>query len=384
MAGNWGAILAGLAGGAGSLGQSMTENADKAELRKRQAIADAIAMLAAKDKYGLSALAEGVSDKDALNQGAISQLNQTKPSIQMAGGGSSMMPRIADGPSYTEQRDEQTEYGPQSIETIGANRFLRDPSQGSEARTERRTTRLEEKKSQEAIRREALKSVRDYDEQRRLKELEASLKPKAPVFGTETFDDGVYAFDRTTGQRGARLGAAPKKEMTAGQAALQGSREQRQESSLRKDFDANALVKKAYGVAGAVGDARTALAENGPVGDLMALYAMVKMFDPLSVVREGEIKLAQGANSLPDKIRLLYENTARGRKITPYYRKQMESLVDEMVGQNRKLIAPVQSRFGASARRFGVDSSAVAPDPFEGLGTTPNREQNRNYLRGKP
>ena len=49
MAGNWGAILAGLAGGAGSLAQSMDKNEQRAEERRRQAIAEAIQMLAVKD-----------------------------------------------------------------------------------------------------------------------------------------------------------------------------------------------------------------------------------------------------------------------------------------------------------------------------------------------
>ena len=147
MAGNWGAILAGLAGGAGSLAQSMDKNEQRAEERRRQAIAEAIQMLAVKDTYGLTELPEGRTDKDALTLGAVEQLSQTKPGVQTASIGGPFDTSYKAGKTYTEQREPQIEHGPQRIETIGTRRFLADPSQGKEARAERRGEESAERKA---------------------------------------------------------------------------------------------------------------------------------------------------------------------------------------------------------------------------------------------
>jgi len=147
MAGNWGAILAGLAGGAGSLAQSMDKNEQRAEERRRQAIAEAIQMLAVKDTYGLTELEDGRTDKDALTLGAVDQLSQTKPGVQAASIGGPFDTSYKSGKTYTEQREPQIEHGPQRIETIGARRYLADPSQGKEARAERRGEQSAERKA---------------------------------------------------------------------------------------------------------------------------------------------------------------------------------------------------------------------------------------------
>ena len=73
MAGNWGAILAGLAGGAGSLAQSMDKNEQEAEARKQRKFQTDAALLELVDKFGLLPTQEGQSPKDALTSHAGSQ-----------------------------------------------------------------------------------------------------------------------------------------------------------------------------------------------------------------------------------------------------------------------------------------------------------------------
>ena len=255
----------------------------------------------------------------------------------------------------------------------GAERFALPDAQGNitqfridESRTpEARAMRsLMARESAAAQRLEAGKEA-DYKRQLDLETLRQSGRPGN--FGAVTVGNTVFVLDRETGKKGDELGQIPEKELTPGQASLQASREQRNEQSLAKQYEANPLVKNAYGVANAIAPARVALSENTPLGDLMALYAIVKLYDPESVVREGEIKLAQSANSLPQRVRLAYENTLRGRKITPEYRQQIVQMVDAIQAEKEGQIAPVQKRFGQRSRQYGADSSFVAPSPFEGL-----------------
>ncbi len=191
-------------------------------------------------------------------------------------------------------------------------------------------------------------------------------KPETKVPRTQVVDGQIVDLDAATAKPIAGF-VQPKKELTPAQVQANENKRVNTESKLRGDYEGNPLVKNAYGVANAVGAAKVALAQNGPIGDVMALYALVKLFDPGSVVKEGEIKLSQSANSLPDRIKLLWENTARGRKISPSMRAQMQQTIDGMVRENESLIAPVQKRFGGSARRAQADSGAVAPSPFEGM-----------------
>lgn len=138
---------------------------------------------------------------------------------------------------------------------------------------------------------------------------------------------------------------------------------------LQGKFGDEQLVKDANQTASALAPVATSLKLNTPLGDVMSLYAIVKLFDPGSVVKEGEIKLAASANSLPDRVRLLLENAAYGRKLTPAYRPQIEALAKEITEQRRTQVRPIQARYGAQVRGIGgspSDSAYVAPDPFEG------------------
>lgn len=188
MAGNWGAILAGLAGGAGSLAQSMDVREKQAEEQRKQAIAEAIQMLAVKDTYGLIEFPEGRTDKDALSLGAVEQLSQTKPGVQAASIGGPFDTSYKSGKTYTEQREPQIEHGPQRIETIGARRFLADPSQGKEARAERRGEESAERKAQADWRR-LQATLTGQEKIATLREREAANRAAAALAGRFQLQD---------------------------------------------------------------------------------------------------------------------------------------------------------------------------------------------------
>lgn len=377
MAGNWGAILAGLAGGAGSLGQSMSENADKAELRKRQAIADAIAMLATKDKYGLSPIAEGVSDKDALNQGAIGQLNQTKLGLQMAGGGSSMMPRIAEEPSYTEQREEQTEYGPQSVETIGANRFLRDPSQGVEARTERRTNRTDTRKAEEAFKR----LLQTQEGQRKIAEFQAQA---AASRAAEAFagrkelatQSQSAAMDRTKAMMGGISGTFQSPD-EGGTPNVMAYNRFGQTRSLGQAVPSGSAAPKAD-LALAAGEARRSYQN-------LLDPQTKKIADPPSWFDRTASK-SDLTNALASDAGSAYMNNVRGLVRSWIVTVEGKRMSDADARVNEVLKS---FRFGAGEiadqqtkeRLEGMYKDIVARS---GVGDENVREQNRNFLRGKP
>ena len=142
------------------------------------------------------------------------------------------------------------------------------------------------------------------------------------------------------------------------------------ERGLRSDFQGEQAVKDASGVAGAATTIRAALTNPTPQGDLAAIYALVKLYDPGSVVREGEISLTQSAASLPEQVRRMYEGWTQGKKLTPQMRADLAAIADSIVSERQTQINPILQQYGQSARRWGVDSASVAPNPLQGLGPT--------------
>lgn len=138
------------------------------------------------------------------------------------------------------------------------------------------------------------------------------------------------------------------------------------EQGLSGAFRQEQGIKDAQGIASAVATVRGALSNPTPQGDLAAIYALVKLYDPGSVVREGEITLTQSAASLPEQVRRLYQGWASGKKLTPQMRADLASVANSIVTERQQQVNPILQRYGARSRAWGVDSAAVAPNPLEG------------------
>lgn len=137
------------------------------------------------------------------------------------------------------------------------------------------------------------------------------------------------------------------------------------ERGLAGEFRQEQGIKDAEGVASAVATVRGALANPTPQGDLAAIYALVKLYDPGSVVREGEISLTQSAASLPEQVRRLYQGWASGKKLTPQMRADLASVANSIVAERQTQVNPILERYGNRARAWNVDSAAVAPNPLQ-------------------
>lgn len=138
------------------------------------------------------------------------------------------------------------------------------------------------------------------------------------------------------------------------------------EQGLADDFRQEQGIKDASGVAGAVATIRGALSTPTPQGDLAAIYALVKLYDPGSVVREGEISLTQSAASLPEQVRRLWQGWNTGKKLTPEMREAIAGVANSIVAERQQQVNPILERYGQRARQWGADSAAVAPNPLQG------------------
>lgn len=95
---------------------------------------------------------------------------------------------------------------------------------------------------------------------------------------------------------------------------------------LREKFDAEPETRKYRTAQTALHSVRSSAESGTGVGDLSLIYSYIKMLDPDTGVREGELALASQTGSLSDRVVNTYNNILNGQKLSDKQRKQF---VDE-------------------------------------------------------
>lgn len=94
-------------------------------------------------------------------------------------------------------------------------------------------------------------------------------------------------------------------------------------------------------------------------GDLSLIYSYVKVLDPNSVVREGEIALTSQAPSVAQQLARTYSRVAKGRLMTPEERSQIKeeitSLRDAVIEQAK----PILEAYKEDADAYGLEADRV-------------------------
>lgn len=148
-------------------------------------------------------------------------------------------------------------------------------------------------------------------------------------------------------------------------------------SSLRKEFSGRQEVKDFTAVLPIFSSAISA--PNTAAGDLSLIYAMGKVMDPGSVVREGELSLAQSTGGLGDKLQALAQNVQTGQRLTPAMRRNLQMAIRQRAQMLGEAYAGVRGDFKQRAERFGFD-------PIDIVGShpaAPFQQVEANFL-GRP
>lgn len=94
-------------------------------------------------------------------------------------------------------------------------------------------------------------------------------------------------------------------------------------------------------------------------GDIALLYAVMKMNDPTSSVREGEFATAQNAGSVPERVRSQYNKLLSGETLTAEQRADFVSTAGRIYKGQVQNYDRLRSRYEALAIRAGVDPADV-------------------------
>jgi hypothetical protein len=132
--------------------------------------------------------------------------------------------------------------------------------------------------------------------------------------------------------------------------------------TLRNEFNQLPEVKSYRDVIPIIESARAA--PDTRAGDIQLAYAVGKILDPNSVVREGELKLTGEAATLLEKYKGEITSTTMGNgRLTPKTRGELIAMLDNAVGQREGAYRAAESTYKGIAGKNGIPVDQVIITP---------------------
>lgn len=161
--------------------------------------------------------------------------------------------------------------------------------------------------------------------------------------------------------------------------ATRGADAAKRADTLRDDYRSEPVVKNYVEIDGVYNRSkayldRAAKGTGTPMGDIGLVFALAKINDPTSVVREQEFATVANAGGYGDRVKNLVSQ-AMGRGFDPKTRAALWAEIQSSYGAYRQTFGSLQDRYRATAQRNGLDPqdiflSADAPEPVATSGGT--------------
>lgn len=137
-------------------------------------------------------------------------------------------------------------------------------------------------------------------------------------------------------------------------------------------------------------------AGDSQAGDLQLIYAFGKIMDPGSVVREGELEMAQSTGSVGERLKGYFASVSGGARLTPEIRRQLLGEIRTRASTMSDAYNQAREQYKSLAERYGFDPEAiVGPHPGAphqqaeadwkaslGAGPVVNRDGSMTFGRG--
>lgn len=132
---------------------------------------------------------------------------------------------------------------------------------------------------------------------------------------------------------------------------------------LRKEFQGATNVKKYDDAVGPYKSMLTSAPKDTVATDLDLVYGLAKIMDPDSAVREGEFATVRNATNVPEWVKGWGQYLIEGKgKLSPETRKQMLDTARNRIGAYRGQAVQDADRYGAYAKRYGMDPGLIRRD----------------------
>lgn len=134
------------------------------------------------------------------------------------------------------------------------------------------------------------------------------------------------------------------------------------EQDLRKEFSGLPEVenyKKAYPAFAAIKDATS---RNTTQSDINIVYGLAKLYDPTSVVREGEYATVANSPNIPEKVKGYAQYLAGGGRLSPETKKQIMLEATGRIGTYEAEAKKARGSYEGIAKKRGMEPSSVFSD----------------------
>lgn len=143
------------------------------------------------------------------------------------------------------------------------------------------------------------------------------------------------------------------------------------EQGLRKEFEGLPEVKNykmAYPAYAAIKDATS---RNTTQSDINIVYGLAKLYDPTSVVREGEYATVANSPNIPEKVKGYAQYLAGGGKLSSETKKQILTEATGRINTYQAEAKKAKGSYEGIAKKRGMDPSSVFADMGE-MGSKPS------------
>jgi len=126
-----------------------------------------------------------------------------------------------------------------------------------------------------------------------------------------------------------------------------------QEQKIRNEFRNE--TKTFIDINDAYGRIQSSAVDPSPAGDLSMIFNYMKMLDPGSVVRESEFATAEGAASVPERLKGAYNKVISGRKLTPQQRADFTNRAGKLYNEALTGFGKRKATFEKLAESYSLD-----------------------------
>lgn len=130
-------------------------------------------------------------------------------------------------------------------------------------------------------------------------------------------------------------------------------------NTLRNDFSQLPEVKSWNVIQPQLVAARQAATDTSGGSDLNLIYAMGKVMDPNSVVREGELQLAGNTGSLGSKLQGYYKSVANGGNLPPNVKKDLLQQIENRAAASEQLYNNTKTKYGQIATQYNLNPNEL-------------------------
>lgn len=192
-----------------------------------------------------------------------------------------------------------------------------------------------------------------------------------------------------TNQAGAARGAglkaaAEERARLKEQLAQLGMTAQQQTAALQLADDFNKDSKEFFSIRNSVQNIAQLAKDQSPQSDIGMVYQMMHIYDPNSVVREGEFATAQNAAGVPERLRARWNQLVSGDRLTPDERKGFITTAKTFYSTAKKDHEQTSATYTSRAQQLRVPPSLVIrelpePDLTAPDQKTPKPGEQRNF-----